>query len=479
MAAEQTPETTSALPQNVEAEAALLGGLMIHNPAIDHVADRLESAHFFEPLHGRIYDVLLREHSFGRVATPITLRPYFVDDEAMKEIGGPAYLAQLTGSGAALIGFRDFADQIRELAQLRALIGIGRSLAERAANTAEERTFAELAAETEAEIHLVSGEAQDGVVEVTAAEAMRLAIEPEHSDPGVLTGIEGFDRMVGAIKSKQMVVVAGRPGMGKTALATSIARGVTKALLEDDEDAPIERVAVLIISKEMSAQEIGERLCADLSFNGHSGINYDDIVAQRLTVEQSRTLARIASRIENLPLQIIDTPAMTSARVDATIRRWKRRFAARGFKRMLVVVDYLQLIQTNQREKDPYTRVSMVSTALKATAKRNDVPIVALAQLSRAVEQREDKRPHLSDLRDSGQIEQDADTVVFLFRHEYYLRTAEPPESDDPKKAEERAKWERALELCDGQIEFIVAKRRGGRTGTGRGRWWGGFQAVR
>jgi replicative DNA helicase len=171
---------------------------------------------------------------------------------------------------------------------------------------------------------------------------------------------------------------------------------------------------------------------------------------------------------------------MRASRIDATVRRWKRRFAAKGVKLALVVVDYLQLVQSDEREHNLYTVVTKVSQSLKATMKKNEVPGLVLAQLSRKVEEREDKRPHLADLRDSGSIEQDADGVCFLFRHEYYLETAEPDAaSTDPKTVEARAKWERAMEACRGRLEFIVAKRRGRRIGIGYGRWHGAFQAIR
>jgi replicative DNA helicase len=482
MATAQQPPEAVALPHNVEAEAALLGALMIDNRLVDHIADKLQPSHFFEPLHGRIFEAVVKEVSLARIATPVTLRPYFADDKAMLELGGPAYLAQLTGSGAAVIGARDFADQVVELARLRAMVGVGYAIADRAGDTSNEHSFAEVVGFAEAEIAAVSGEVQDGVLEVSAAQAIIMAIEPDEMDPGVLSGIEGLDARLGPIKPTELVIVAGRPGMGKTVLGTSYALGVVRREKERAEAAGEQSgIGVLLISLEMGAEQLGERLAADLCFDGHRGVNYAEIEGKRLTAEQARRVARAAAEIEHLPLQIVDVPSLTSAGLDSTVRRWKRRFAARNVELKLVVVDYLQLLRSTDREKDLYTRITEVSKALKGTMKRHRVGGLVIAQLSREVEKRENKRPTLADLRDSGQIEQDADGVVFLFRHDYYLRQTEPSEhSTDPKKQEERAKWELALQACEGQIEFIVAKRRGRPAPvTGRGRFWGQFQAIR
>jgi replicative DNA helicase len=469
-------EPAPQLPQNVEAEAALLGALMIDNRLVDQIADRLQPHHFFEPLHGRIYSAVLAQVGQAKVANPVSLKPFFEADESMKQVGGPAYLAQLTGSGAAVIGARDFATQIIDLAMLRALIGVGHGIVARAMDTSEDVAPAKQIEAAEAAVAAVTGEADDGVVEGTASQAMVLAIEPKHMDPGVTSGIEGLDRFLGPIKPTDLIIVAGRPGMGKSVLGQSYGLGVAKQRDENEQHVN----GVLLISLEMGFEQLGERIAADLCFNGHSGINHEYIESKTLTNEQARVVARAASEFEAMPFQIVDVSSITSARLDSTVRRWKRRFAARGIALKLVVVDYLQLIRTDEREKDLYTRITEVSKALKATAKRHRVGIMAIAQLSRDVEKREDKRPVLADLRDSGQLEQDADGVVFLYRDEYYLRAKEPPESDEPKAAEERAKWESALAYCEGKIDFIVAKRRGKPAPrTGHGRWYGAFQAIR
>lgn len=471
MATAQEPPVIVA---NEEAEAALLGALMLDNRAVDRVADRLLPEHFHEPAHGRIYSAILRECGLGRTANPVTLRPYFEDDDILKPHGGAGYLAMLTGSGAAIIGLRDFADQVVELARRRRLAHELQRLVEESSNY--EKPFDEMVAEAETAIHEASGDMADGTVEISAAKAVQLAVEPGEMDPGVRSGIEGLDRVLGPIKPTELVVLAGRPGMGKTACATSYGIGVARGRARPvEEDEPDQKDGVLFISLEMGAQQLGERIAADLCFNGHDGINYADIEGQTLSHEQRRRVIRASFEIEELPFEIVDVGSMTAAKLDSTVRRWKRRFAARGTRLRLVIVDYLQLVRPSRKCKDRYEAVTEVSMALKATAKTHKVGLLALAQLSRDVEKRGgNKRPNLADLRDSGQIEQDADGVCFLFRPDYYLKKEEPAEHD-PKYDEWRALYDRVK----GELEFIVAKRRGRPEGIGRGRFWGAFQAVR
>jgi replicative DNA helicase len=451
---------------NVETEAALLGALMIDNKLVDRVADRLLPAHFFEAAHGRIFSAIIREASLNRVANPVTLRPYFADD--LKDLGGPAYLGQLTGSGAAVIGAVDFADQVIELARRRTFRASLQKLLDETGDYV--KSYDEMVADAEAAINEASFAAADGIVEISASEAMAAAIEPDRMEPGVLSGIESLDAKLGPIRPTELIVVAGRPGMGKSVFGQSYGLGVARR--EDEEGN--RKQGVLLVSLEMGYDELGSRIAADLCFNGHSGINHEDISGRRLSSEQGRRVARAVNEFEAMPFQIVDVASLTSAQLDATVRRWKRRFAAKGIELKLVIVDYLQLLRTNEREKDLYTRITEVSKALKATAKKHRIGLMAIAQLSREVEKRENKRPTLSDLRDSGQIEQDADGVVFLYRSEYYL--TEPSTRDE----DAHAKWERAMDVCRGDIEFIIAKRRGRPAPvTAHGRWHGAFQAIR
>ena len=452
-----------SLPANVETEAALLGCLMNHNAAIDQVADRLRTDHFFEPIHGRIFDALMRERSLGRSATPVTLRPYFVDDEPMREVGGPAYLAQLTGTGAEVVGIKDFVEQVLELARRRRLI-VGLEEARKLAADYNKGSD-EIAANVEAVLADVQEEAAASIKEMSAAETITAhlnAIE-EGLPPGVFSNIGPLDHAMGPIRPGDLQIIAGRPGMGKSILGMSIAKG-----------AALDGHGVLFVSLEMKAEQLGMRLAADLCFNGHDGINFQNIERGELSPEQFRRIVRARDAIENLPLTVTHLPSLRIGRLNTLIRRHARRFAARGQKLELVVVDYLQLLDADRQSDNRTAEVSQISRGLKSAALANDLGIIAFAQLSRKVEERDEKRPRLSDLRESGAIEQDADGVLFLYRPEYYLLQNEPPEGH-----ERRDKWEGLLKACQGDIEFICAKRRQGETGIRHGRFYGAFMTVR
>jgi replicative DNA helicase len=459
-----TPVETASLPQNIEAEAALLGAMMIDNKLVDPVADIIKPEHFFEPLHARIFEAVLHIASLGRVANPVTLRPLFTDDPAMKEVGGPSYLAQLTGSGAALIGAIDFARQIKELAQLRAIIGGLIEIVAQARDTSEEVAPAKLLAKADALLSDISDDSDEGEQINIGTAAMRV-VDNLGSDRnlGIRSGIEALDATLGAIQPQDSVILAARPSMGKTATAISYAIGAAKR-----------GHGTLFISREMSSDQLAERALADMCFdNERTRVPFNAITTGNISSEQGRNLARASGELAELPLTIIDVAHVTPAKISRLIKRHKRRFAARGQKLELVIVDYLQLVESDERERDPYARVSSVSRGLKSAAKANNIGMMALCQLSRAVEQRADKRPMLSDLRDSGQIEQDADSVVFLLRPEYYLHQARP------ETEEQLAIWEEACHRVAGVIEFIVPKRRRGVSGTGRGAFYGAYQAVR
>jgi replicative DNA helicase len=281
----------------------------------------------------------------------------------------------------------------------------------------------------------------------------------------VLSGIEALDNLIGPIRRKQLGILAGRPGMGKSALAAGYGRGAAHR-----------GHGVLLISLEMSAEELGARIASDETFDGKGQpVPYALIERGLQRREDIRRVQEARDRIAQIPLEIIDIGQATTGRVNALVRRWKRRMAARGVELELVVIDYLQKLRPNHKTRDRIEAVTEISQDLKSIAKDNDVAVLALSQLSRAVEQRADHRPQLSDLRESGQIEQDADLVLFLYRQQYYLEQLEPRE----EAGEERRKWEAAMEVCRGLLEFICAKRRQGQTGKAMGRFYGALGAVR
>ncbi len=457
------PAEAPVLPHNVEAEAALLGALMLDNRLVEDVQLKLRADHFFEPLHGRIYDAILRMTDRNMVANPVTLRPLFEADETMKEVGGPSYLAQLTGSGAAIIGARDFAQQIYDLALLRSLVAVGREMVESALDTSDDVLPLQQIERAETELYKVA-EQGGGEGKVKAfAEATKLALEQAEKAlnsgghlSGITTGLNGLNARIGGMHKSDLMILAGRPGMGKTSLATNIAFATARRFMQDQEDGiePSKSAGapVAFFSLEMSSDQLATRILAE-----QSGITAENLRSGKISQAEFRNLARAAAELQALPLYIDDTPGLTIAALRARARRLKRQKGI-GF----VVVDYLQLLQGTGRSADAnrVQEISEISRGLKQLAKELDLPVLALSQLSRAVEQREDKRPQLSDLRESGSIEQDADMVWFVYRGDYYLMAKQPAE-DHP----DFAAWQEEMSRVYGSAELIVAKQRHGATG--------------
>ncbi len=453
----------TVLPHNIEAEAALLGALMIDNRLVEDVQLKLKPEHFFESVHGRVYEAILRLADRNMVANPVTLKPMFEADEGLKQLGGLGYLAMLTGSGAALIGARDFAQQIYDLALLRALIGVGRTMVEQAMDTSEDVDPKSQIEQAEVELYKVAEQGgESGSVKSfvqAATEAVKQAERAFNSGghvSGITTGLDSMNAKMGGLHRSDLIILAGRPGMGKTSLATNIAFNAAQRLVRDREDGMEEGkslgAAVAFFSLEMSADQLATRILAE-----QSGISSENLRMGKINKSEFRRLAQAAAELESLPLFIDDTPGLTIAALRTRARRLKRQH-----KIDLVVVDYLQLLQGSGRGGDGnrVQEISEISRGLKQLAKELHVPVIALSQLSRAVEQREDKRPQLSDLRESGSIEQDADIVLFVYRGEYYI-AARRPDDNDPKLAE----WQAEMERAYGIAEVIVAKQRHGSTG--------------
>src|SRR5436190_9373169 len=450
--------------QTVEAEAALLGALMIDNRLVEDVQLKLRPDHFFEPLHGRIYEAILRMTDANRVANPVTLKPLFEADDSIKEVGGAAYLAQLTGSGAAVIGARDFAQQIYDLALLRALISVGRDLVEGALDTSEDVAPLAQIERAETELYKV---AEEGGAEGKAKSFGEAAMESIRNAEaalnrgggltGMTTGFTALNSRIGGLQRSDLIIVAGRPGMGKSALATNMGFAAAARFLQDQSDGiEVGKAAgapVALFSLEMSSEQLATRILSE-----QSQVTAEQIRTGNLQRQEFAQFARTAERLHSLPLYIDDTPGLTIAALRARARRLKRQ---KGIG--MVIVDYLQLLQGSGKGSAGDNRVqeiSEISRGLKQLAKELDLPVVALSQLSRAVEQREDKRPQLSDLRESGSIEQDADIVLFIYREDYYL-AAKQPGDDHP----DFSAWQEEMQRAYGLAEVIVAKQRHGSTG--------------
>lgn len=445
---------------NLEAEAELLGQILCGDVLFDRVADALDEQDFYEPVHQRIFAAVAHETARGKRATPVTLKPYFDGDPAIQQLGGITYLAKLSArTTIGLLDVRDLSDQLRELSQRRR-IQVGLATASAACADLDINL-----GEIVGHVDSAFADTKDTIHQPTGAECFDelLAGFAENAAGVACSRIPELDGILGPLRPKQLVVGAGRPGMGKTAVALSYALG-----------AAMNGHGVLFVSLEMSSRELAARMAADLCFDDGQGIPFAAIRDGDVRPDQHKLISEAGSYMRGLPFQVVDAGHLTLGRLSSLVRRHARRMAANGHKLELVVVDYLQLLSPDQRGRSNYEAVSEVSRGLKALAKDAGVSVMALAQLSREVEKRPGRRPQLADLRDSGQIEQDADAVFFLLRPEYYLRQEEPDQLD-PKRAE----WEHALRQCAGQIEFIVAKRRNGTTGTAIGRFYGAYQAVR
>jgi replicative DNA helicase len=444
--------------RNVEAEARVIGAMLCDNKLIDRFADALSPADFFEQLHARMFEVIVREYSKGGSISPVSIQPYFKGDPALQELGGSAYLLQLSGymapaSALGLIG------QLKDLAQRRFLIDSLHDAADFAGDMNNSRE--DVISAVDAAISPEEG-ADAGIVQISAHDAFWEMIEEgKNREPGVTAPlIPSLNEAMGPARRHHLVILAGRPGMGKTCAAMSYALSAAQ-----------DGHGVLFVSLEMSRIELMQRASSDLIFDGEAGVPYSAIRDDDLTDNARRRLHDVGHNLRDLPFNIVDAGSLTIGRLNMIVRRYKRRMEAKGTPLKLVVVDYLQLVRPDHRASGPVEAVSEVSRGLKAIAKTHDVAVMALAQLNRSVESRDTKRPKLSDLRDSGQIEQDADAVVFLYRDEYYLRLAGP--GNDPFT------YEQALDACRGEIEFICAKRRNGEASTTKGRFHGAFMAVR
>ena len=463
---------TTALPQNIEAEAALLGAMMLDNRIVEDVQLKLKPDHFFEPLHGRIYEAILRMLDRNMLATPVTLRPMFEGDAGMRELGGPAYLAQLTGSGAALIGARDFASQIYDLALLRALVGVGRTMVEQALDTSEDVDPKTQIEEAEVQLYRVAEQGgEEGGVK-SFAQATKIVIENASAAlnsgghiAGLTTGLEALNAKIGGLHPSDLIILAGRPGMGKTSLATNIAFNVAMRYVRD-RAAGIEKsvgAPVAFFSLEMSADQLATRVLSE-----QAEISGEQIRMGKISHAEFTSFARAAQDLESLPLYIDDTPALTIAALRTRARRLKRQRQIG-----VIVVDYLQLLQGSGRSSDGnrVQEISEISRGLKTLAKELSVPVIALSQLSRQVEQRENKKPVLSDLRESGSIEQDADMVWFVYRDDYYLNLIKPKEAsitagDSAVEVTAFEEWQHKMSRAHNRAELIIAKQRHGSTGS-------------
>lgn len=464
-------------PQNVEAEQALLGAILIDNAGFDRVSTFLEPDHFHLPVHGRIFEAARSLIARGRVADPLTLKTFFEAENALEDVGGAHYLARLAASAVSLVHTEDYGRAIRDLSTRRGLVRIGEEVVESAYDARVEEPASALVEQAEARLYELAetgrGEGGFRALANVVTEAVAIAEAAYKRDgrlAGIATGLADLDDAVGGLAPSDLVILAGRPSMGKTALATSIAlRAASRHRTEPGEDgedsamaAPrggaaraVDGAVVGFFSLEMSGEQLATRILAE-----RAGLRSDEIRRGQLSNEQFARLVDASRALAEAPLFIDDTPALTVPALRARARRLKR---AHGLS--LVVVDYLQLMRPSRGHDSRVLEIGEITQGLKAIAKDLDLPVLALSQLSRAVEQREDKRPMLSDLRESGTIEQDSDIVMFVFRESYYLERSEPQqrgdEADD-RFATRHSRWVERCERSHGLAEVMVAKHRHG-----------------
>ena len=461
-------------PHNLEAEQALLGAILVNNEAMDRVTGFLDPVHFYDPLHGAIYETAGKLIAMGKQATPITLRTFFETSEPLGEITVPQYLGRLAASATTIINARDYGQTIYDLAVRRQLILIGEELVNTAYDSPIDNPPKEQIEEAEQRLFQIAEKGKYGGGFSTFGSALTIALEMANNAylrdgglSGVSSGLRDLDVKMGGLQASDLIVLAGRPSMGKTALATNIAFNIAKAYkAEKQADGTIkvlDGAVVGFFSLEMSAEQLATRILAE-----QAEISSEDIRRGKIKEDEFRRLKKATAELSSLPLYIDQTGGITMAQLAARARKLKRQHNVG-----LLIVDYLQLIAgSGKRSSDSrVNEVTEITTGLKALAKELAVPIIALSQLSRQVENREDKRPQLSDLRESGSIEQDADVVIFVFREEYYVQRSEP----SPSKVEEYAKWQSEMERTHGLAEVIIGKQRHGPTGTVRLQFQGQF----
>jgi replicative DNA helicase len=452
-------------PHNIEAEQQLLGAMLVNNEAQDRISSFLTPEHFYDPLHARIFEISCKLIQAGKLASPTTLKTFVENLEPIGEMTVPQYLGWLAARATTIINAEAYGRIIYDLAVRRQLIFIGEDLVNTAFDSPVDLPPKEQIAEAEQRLYSLAETGKYGKgfetfssALVTAIEMANAAYQRDGGLSGVSTGLRDLDAKMGGLQRSDLIILAGRPAMGKTALVTNIAFNVANAFQSEQQpDGSMKSVnggVVGFFSLEMSSEQLATRILAE-----QAEISSEKIRRGMIDEQEFRRLRDASGRIAQVPLYIDETGGITVAQLAARARKLKRQ---RGLD--LLIVDYLQLLAGSAAKKGEgrVQEVTEITTGLKALAKELQVPIIALSQLSRQVENREDKRPQLADLRESGSIEQDADVVIFVFREEYYIGRMEPP----PNKPDEYAKWQAEMERVHGTAEVIIGKQRHGPTGT-------------
>ncbi|MEX5729229.1 replicative DNA helicase [Rhodovulum iodosum] len=453
---------SGALPHSIDAEQQLLGALLTNNDVYERISPIVQAPHFYEPVHQRIFELIATRIQKNTLASPVTLKAFLEDDEGLKELGGPAYLARLAGAAISTYAARDYAQMIYDFAIRRELIRLGNDISDRATKVEIGSEPREQIVEAEQALYMLGeqGQVDKGfqsfLKAVTdAVSVANAAYKRDGGLAGLSTGLADMDKKLGGLHRSDLLILAGRPSMGKTSLATNvafnIARTYRRGALPDGGEGAVDGGVVGFFSLEMSAEQLAARILSEAA-----EVPSEKIRSGQMTEVEFRRFVEAAKELEACPLYIDDTPALPISQLAARARRLKRTHGLDA-----LFVDYLQLVRPATAKDSRVNEVSEITQGLKAIAKELDIPVVALSQLSRQVEAREDKRPQLSDLRESGSIEQDADVVMFVFREEYYAEREKPSED----KLDEMAKWQERMEALHGKAEVIIGKQRHGPIG--------------
>ena len=451
------------VPHSIEAEQQLLGAILTNNDLFDRVAQILRAEHFYDPVHARIFETAAARIAKNNLASPVTLKAFLEDDAGLAELGGPAYLMRLAGAAISSFAVRDYAEMIYDLAIRRELIEVGNDIAAKAARVDVQSEPKEQIVEAEQKLYALAeqGQTEQGfqsfLTAVTdAVKVANAAYQREGGLAGVSTGLIDMDKKLGGLHRSDLLILAGRPSMGKTSLATNIAfniaRAYKKGITTSGEEGAVDGGVVGFFSLEMSAEQLASRILSEVAEIPSNQIRRGDF-----TESEFRRIVDAAKELEAAPLFIDDTPALPISQLAARARRLKRTHGLDA-----LFVDYLQLVRGTGRSENRVNEISEITMGLKAIAKELDIPVVALSQLSRQVENREDKRPQLSDLRESGSIEQDADVVMFVFREEYYKEREKPGDHELDKMGQ----WQEEMERLHGKAEVVIGKQRHGPIGT-------------
>lgn len=458
------------LPYNIVAEQMLLGAILTNNESINRVSDFLLAQHFFEPIHQRIYEAILLFMDKGIIANHVTLKNFFDKDEALKDKGGADYLADLAALSVTIINITDYGRTIYDLAIRRDLIDIGEEIVNEAFDNEIEVTAHQQIEEAEQKLYNLAvndSESNKGFLQLKkpltdAINKAQMAFQNKGKVSGIATEFIDMDELLGGLQNSDLIILAGRPSMGKTALAVNLALNCCRVLSKNhdlqknnksEENPDAKPGAVGFFSLEMSSEQLASRM-----ISMSSGLSSAKLRTGHIEEDEFVGVVQAAKELQNLPCFIDDTPSLTISSLRTRARRLKRKHNC-----AILFIDYLQLLRASAGSKDQnrVQEISEITQGLKAIAKELNIPVIALSQLSRAVEQREDKRPLLSDLRESGSIEQDADIVMFIYREEYYLMRREPrPGTDD------YTNWQNDMDRIRHVSEVIVAKHRNGPIGT-------------